>query len=333
MAEGEYSPETQTSFAAQFANVEKHKVAGGTAEVVDIRPEYPKTEIPVVFAPAWGCSTEVYKPALEALSTSQRRVISLDHPRIGGRSEEVVPDEIADQYPTATLRKSLNILGILEKKGIEKTDVIAHSEGAINTVLAATLHPEKFRNIVLVAPAGLIGEDKFTRLLQGFAGQGKRAESLSEMPLTEEERQKGYSAPEIPISETEKHVTSIAATEALKYLLKNPVRGINEARGIATSQIHDMLRYLHERGIGIVVMSGVDDPVFPMERMQEIVKTDMLDGFVSLRGGHGEIGNHPDRYMTAAEKMITSLEEKRGRNTGENPEEHRDHQPRTLPEK
>jgi len=225
--------------------------------------------------------------------------------------KDIVPDEIAKKYPTEVMRKALNILGVLDQKGIEKTDVIAHSEGAINTVIAATLHPEKFRNIVLFAPAGLIGEDKFIRLLQGFAGQAKRAETLSEKPLAQVEGQAGYTYwPEIPVTEIEKQVASKAAREAVKYLVKNPIRGVNEARGIAKIQIHDMLRYLHGKGIGIVVMSGVDDPVFPMNNMQQIAKIDMLNGFVSLRGGHGEIGNHPERYMAAAEEMLTALEKR-----------------------
>ncbi len=299
------------SFEDQFTKVEKFKVAGGIAEVVDIKSENPKIGIPVFFAPAWGCATEVYKPALEVLSKTQRRVISLNHPRIGGSMKDIVPDEIAKKYPTEVMRKALNILGVLDQKGIEKTDVIAHSEGAINTVIAATLHPEKFRNIVLFAPAGLIGEDKFIRLLQGFAGQAKRAETLSEKPLAQVEGQAGYTYwPEIPVTEIEKQVASKAAREAVKYLVKNPIRGVNEARGIAKIQIHDMLRYLHGKGIGIVVMSGVDDPVFPMNNMQQIAKIDMLNGFVSLRGGHGEIGNHPERYMAAAEEMLTALEKR-----------------------
>jgi pimeloyl-ACP methyl ester carboxylesterase len=223
-----------------FARVEKYEVAGGTAEVVDVRPENPKTEIPVFFAPAWGCSTEVYKPALEELSKTHRRVVSSNHPRIGGSLENLVPDEIINQYPTETLRKSLNILGVLEQKGVGKTDIIAHSEGAINTVIAATLHPEKFRNIVLFAPAGLIGKDKFTRLLQGFARQSKRAETLSERLLTEEDKQKGFTGPEIPITETEKHGASIVATEALKYLLKNPgrcLKGVDVLASMRASEV------------------------------------------------------------------------------------------------
>ncbi len=85
------------------------------------------------------------------------------------------PEEAVQKYPKEEVRKALNILGVLEEKDVEKTDVIAHSEGAVNTLIAASLYPEKFRNIVLFGPAGLIGEDTFTRLFQGFLGQNKRA--------------------------------------------------------------------------------------------------------------------------------------------------------------
>lgn len=158
-------------------------------------------------------------------------------------------------------------------------DVIAHSDGAVNTVIAATLYPQKFRNIVLFGPAGLMGQDTFIRLLKGFAQQ--------------------------------KEVTATALKEAVKYFAKNPVRAITEGRDLANSQIHEMLYSLHDKGIGIVVISGVDDPAFPMERMQQIVKTGMLDGFLSVLGAHGEIGNHPKLYMGAAEEMLTKLEAKK----------------------
>lgn len=294
------------SFEEQFSSVENLKVAGGTAEIFDIAPESPKSEVPVFFAPAWSCTAEVYKPALETLSGQERRVVTINHPRFGG-DMSIAPEEAVEKYPYEEVRKAMNILGVLEQKNIEKTDVIAHSEGAVNVAIAAALHPEKFRNIVLFAPAGMIGEDTFTRLLKGFAGQGKRPESLKATPAQGENP--GFE--EIPVTETEKYAAKTAAKEAIKYLAKNPVRGLKEGWDISKSQIHDMLRYLHEQGVGIVVMSGVDDPVFPMEKMQEIAKTDMLDGFLSLRGGHGELGNHPEKYMVAAEQMLTALEEKK----------------------
>lgn len=295
------------SFERQFARKESYKVAGGTAEVVDISPRDAKNEVPVFLAPAWACSTEVYKGAMQTLVDSQRRVVTLNHPRVGGSLDKTTYEEELKRYPKEELRKALNILSVMEQKEIEKTDVIAHSEGAVNVVIAAAMHPEKFRNIVLFAPGGLIGKDTFGRLLKGFAGQSKRAGSLNAIP----EGPSGEPGlPEIPITDAEKQVGKKAAAEALKYFGKNPVRAVKEGLDLSKSQIHEMLRFLHQKGVGIVVMSGVDDPVFPMEKMQEIAKADMLDGYLALRGGHGALGEHPERYIVAADEMLTKLEAK-----------------------
>ena len=281
---------------------EQFEVAGGVADVVDIKPEKIKTDVPVLFAPAWGCTIEVYKPTLKELSEHERRVISLDHPRVGGdfdaAKEAEGIDDYIDKYPQEELRKALNILNVLDQKCIEKVDVITHSEAAINTAIAALLHPEKFRNIVFFAPAGMIGEDKFTRLLQGFAAQSKPAESTKDLPM----------------NEAQKHVASVVTPEVLKYLAKNPIRALNETRDIAKTQIHEIIRYLHDKGIGIVVMAAVDDPVFPMNDMQKIAKMDMLDGFLSVKGGHGGIGERPEMFMNAAEQMLTALEKTQQKN-------------------
>jgi len=296
------SPEAKNgSFEDQFAKKERIKVTGGVAEVIDIKAENPELNMPVFFAPAWGCTTEVYKPALKTLSETNRRTLSLDHPRTGGDMSKT-PEEFVKKYPKEELRKAMNILDIMDEKGIPHADIIAHSEGAINIAIAATLHPEKFKNIVFFAPAGLIGKNTFGRLLKGFAGQGARAPSLKA----------GETTPEIPVTDTEKQVAGKAITEAIKYFAKNPLRGFREGKEIADSDIYEMLKYLHkEKGIGITIMSGVDDPVFPMEKMQKMVKSEIIDGFLSLRGGHGEIGNHPELYMKAAEDMLRKMDQKK----------------------
>lgn len=299
------SPHGENSFENQFAEKERFEVHGGVAEVTEVSPENPKTEVPVFLAPGWGLTASTYKPAMEDLTKRGRTVITINHPRLGGGSAmDFKPEEAVDKYPAEQLRKALNILAVLEKKGIEKTDIIAHSEGAANAVIAAMLRPEKFRNIVLIAPAGIIGEDAFGRLLKGFTGQMKRPSSLS--------AGKGFS--EIPISETERAVSLAALSDVLRYLVKNPIRGMKEAMEVSEIKIHEMLRYLKEKDIGVVVMATADDPVFPMDKMQKIAKADMLDGFLSLRGGHGTAFEHPELYMAAAEQMLTAMEEKQRKN-------------------
>ncbi len=288
------------TFDEQFGKREQIKVAGGMAEVADITPENLKDAVPVFLAPSWACDLEVYEPTLKRISEEGRRAISLNHPRGGGDINEALRElglELPENLPKnpEELRKALNILGVLAEKGIEKTDVISHSEGSLNTVIAAMLCPEKFRNIAMFAPAGLIGEDTLWRLLKGFAAQGQPAESMKGVP--ENEDQKKMAKKVIP--------------SLLKYVGTGPLRSAREANDLSKSQIHEALRYLHEKGIGIVVAAHVDDPVFPMDKIQETVKADMLDGFLSLAGGHGAVGEHPEMFIPAAEKMFEALEKKK----------------------
>lgn len=296
--------EVINSFEQQFATREHYQVAGGQAEVIDIKPTEQKSELPVLFSPSWGLTEKTYEPALKDLSERGRRAVLINHPRWGGKIKQDpnYQENDAEKYPQEQLRRALNILGVLDQKEIEKTDAICHSEGAIYTAIAAVLHPERFRNIVFFNPAGLIGEDTFLRLMKGFAGQNKRVASMNSIPVTE----------------IEKQVVGAAVKDVIAYFIKNPLRAIREAKGISESQIHEILRYLHEKGLGIVVVASVDDPVFPMDKIQNTVKADMLDGFLSVRGGHSPIGEHPELYMAAGEQMLSALEEKEKKSTNSN---------------
>ncbi len=115
-----HSGENETdddSLERQFGEREKLRVAGGIAEVVDIKPEKAKTDVPVLLAPAWGYTIDTYKDVMKTLAQQERRVLSLNHPRHGYDTDEVPKD--AAQYPTEELRKAMNIIGVLEQKGVD----------------------------------------------------------------------------------------------------------------------------------------------------------------------------------------------------------------------
>ena len=303
-----------SSFEEQFARREKIETEGGVVETVDINPDAAGT--PFLWAPAWACTMNVYEPVIKTLSEGggyeegeedvlekkeetkePNRVISLDYARFGGSVDSA--DEAVQKYPDEFIRQSKEILGVLDKKGIEKINAAVHSMSSISVVLAALVNPERFESITLFAPAGLIGEDTFTRLLNGFTGQWKGRAGTPSMST-------------IPVTETEKKVGAVSQAEGAKYLI-NPVRAAMEgiAMSKSNSQIHEALRYLHKKGVSISVVAGVDDPVFPMERIQEIVKGDMLDGFLSVRGGHGAVGEHPELYIEAIKGLVKSMKKKR----------------------
>ena len=144
-----------SSFEKQFENRQKIESLGGMIEIVDVTPEKLAKETPVLFAPGWGETQETFKDSLKEMFELGRRVLSLSHAREGGDKEDIkenvveATEKFAD-YPADELRKAITLLAVLAEKGIEKIDVVAHSEGAINAVIAAALHPEKIRNMVLV---------------------------------------------------------------------------------------------------------------------------------------------------------------------------------------
>ncbi|MFA6552023.1 MAG: alpha/beta fold hydrolase [Candidatus Paceibacterota bacterium] len=295
----EESLEQPKTFDEQFAKKIKIELAGAVAEAIDVSPEKVKTSIPTILAPGWATSLEVYKPAIQEYFNQGRRVVAMDHPRLSGEGGDVeialhrakIDENALLEYPKAELRKALNLLQLMDQIGIEKADFIAHSESTINTMIAATLRPEKFNNIVFFGPAGLIGQDSMPRLVKGFADQTKKQAGMEDEPLTDAQKENS--------KEMAKSLTS--------YFLKNPLRALNEILDISETQTDKMLKNIHDKGIGTVIMSGVDDPVFPASQMQKFVRTDMVDGFLTVKAGHGI----PENYMPVIDQMLSGLEEKK----------------------
>lgn len=284
--------EAVLSFEEQFKNQESFELFGGVVKYVDVKPEKEKTEVPVIFALGWGETPETFKDAIRLMSERGRRVISISHARGGGKVDK---GDVKEEYPEEELRKAFAILKILEEKGIEKADVVAHSEGGINTAIAATIETEKFRNIIFVNVGGLIGPDKFPKLAGRFS-----MNFIQEALLLGKE----------PNPDREVHIGK-TLLETTKYILKNPLRALRESVAISESEINGMLENLHDSGVGVVVVNGVDDPVFPMEKMQEVVKREQVDGFLSVEGGHNEIFANPEKFIPAIDNLLDTVEKKK----------------------
>ena len=314
-------------FESPIAHKESFVINGAKVDTIDVKPEKQKIEVPVLVAPGWGATMKSFEPAIKVLADKERRVISLDHPRKGGTVPDSHNPEIEEWYkdrgqkypnwPGEELRKAHTILGLLEQKKLDKVDVIAHSEAAINVCIAAMLQPEKFagRTIILYSPAGLIGKDSFLRLKKGGDANTSRTETIKDIPVTDIEKK---------YLESTKNITP-------EYIKANPLRAIKEVWAISQTRIEDMLRYLREKGIRIIVVAAVDDTMFPMGKissiekkegggekinyvdnrgMQAHVKTDFVDGFLSVKGGHMQIQVHPEMFMGGIETMLPESEEK-----------------------
>lgn len=265
-------------------DTERHDSHTGYIEVVDKTPKEPKISIPVLLAPGWGETPKVFEDVIDEVVKAGRRAITLKY--ISAQNPLLETNLLGVE-----MDKAEAFLGWLENKEIDKVDAIAHSSGALSIAFAASIQPERFRNIVLVDPAGMIGKDTFPRLLGRFSIKGI------------------VDAYHAATSQSRRKPISRLYIEGAKFVVEHPAQSLKEAVAVSRSDIYETVKELRNSGIRIGVMAGKFDPVFPMKsKIQRRVKAGSVDGFLSLRGGHGEL-HYQRRYAKAAESLLTSLEQ------------------------
>ena len=176
----ESSGQFGSKYQASFKHPETLFTFGGSVDVVVLEPEHAKTEVPLVLVPGWATTAEVHKRNAILFAEAGRRTIVISAPH----GIPAVPGEY-ENIPLAERRKAAAIEYALEAKLINKADVVTHSEAAIFVTIAALKQPERYRSITYVAPAGLIGEDRFWQLARRFnADRDVLVTSIAGHPLT-----------------------------------------------------------------------------------------------------------------------------------------------------
>lgn len=266
---------------------EKIRIEGEDIEVFDVRPAKEKTDVPTVVLSGWITPPQTFDKNIQALAEAGRRVIAADAPH-GVNVKEYRSRGV----PEVEMRKVEALVKTLEAKNILKADLVGHSEGGLVAVLAASLYPDKFRNLVLVDPSGIIGKDNLAhlsvRFTKDFLRQRKRIEKEEELAGA---------------------VKNLLRRSQLP-LLKSPRRALGEVTAISQADIRHLLENLKQKGIGISIIHAVDDQAFPMERVQQMVNTKQVDGFYSVQGTHNEILLHPEKYSKLVDQALDALEHK-----------------------
>jgi pimeloyl-ACP methyl ester carboxylesterase len=279
-------------FEAQFASPERIPFMGGQIEVVDLKPEHLKTEVPVLFVGGFGVTPSAHKEGIAEYYRAGRRVLSLAY---DSNSETIEKEGV----PAILATKAAAILEVLKTKGVPQVDVIAHSEGCMNATMAAAEAGDKFRHFVFVAPPGMTGKESYMEIL-GSALQNMKYNKEQYANATEEERQRWDSG----------------GADIRKWVKgRGVVKGNIEAMAPGRFEIDDMVRALQEAGDGathgVSMVVGVDDKMVHMEKFQKRDAASLgVDGFYSVKGGHSELSMHPDQYAYLAENALEALEQK-----------------------
>lgn len=193
-----------------------------------------------------------------------RRVISVKNLR-----ENIIEKAQREDVIKEHLLKAFSILIALEQKGVEKADIIGHSEGSLAAIVAAKECPEKFRNLILVNPAGILGNDSFGSLAIKFIFK------------------EGWNNIKTAIN----NPTGMAKylKEAASYISSNLDMSLNEINGIAKTNLVEVLGELRGQGIKISIIAGENDTVFPADELESKLADYPIDNYEVINGGHGKL--------------------------------------------
>jgi pimeloyl-ACP methyl ester carboxylesterase len=270
----------------QFNHPEKFELNGMIIKVVDIQPQKLKTNIPTIVVPGFSATPDTLKDLILQTALAGRRVISAYAPH--GISLKTKNKDV--NLPEAEMRKLELLLQLISVKNFSRVNVIANSEGAIAVTTAATLYPDKFANIILIDPAGLIGDDNFFQL-----AKRKMADAEAEELFLPKFKKVRYPASKI---------------DAIESFLINIPASLKEIHAIAHSDITENLKKIHEAGIGLKIIHGIDDKIFPLEKVRAMIDEKTLCCLQEVEGSHNMIYSF-EPYGRQAEQALTDLEQKK----------------------
>lgn len=272
-------------------------LTAGLCNVYDMPPASESQKPPVILTQGFAVTKPRYRYMKTITDDENRRLIAL-HPasRYGGKVEKM------DGIYTEDMRKAMQIIEVLEKKGLKDVDAIGKSGGTAATVIAALLRPDLISTVALFNPSGM-REDSPRGISKRFLKKN------NESAYTPKD-------PEVDLTREE------AKNEVLATLFKNPKRTIQEIAALGGADVNELMRRAKEKGVMISVMASVDDTFFPVEatiqKLRELkgkgIDPSPFVGFYSVRGGHDDpFGDDPARLqlcLNALENMRT-LRDKR----------------------
>lgn len=244
---------------------------GGSVSVIDVTSDS-CDGIPVFLACGWSETLGMLENTIFIISKIiNRRILSLDYSRLDDT-------HVADKrFPANDYLKARALISLIEKKNIDKVDVIAHSEGAIIVTIAAYLKPKKFRKILFIAPAGFLPYDNFYYLVFRFL-----KDTLYELSFSFQQK------------------TFFAYVKYLKhsliYIFRNPIQSAKEAFGISKFKITPLLREIQDKGVDIAVIQHKEDVIFPTKKTQKIIEKTTIKNFYLAEGGHNDIHSNPEKF-------------------------------------
>jgi pimeloyl-ACP methyl ester carboxylesterase len=270
------------------------RTSAGAGIVVEVIPRRRGDPVPLVLLPGWGQTARTYALPLRTFAERGRYVVSLFKP---ARGRSIIGQT---DFPPEEVRKAQGLIGVIARLQQEQVDLVAHSEGALSAVIATALYPQRVRNLILVDPAGLIARDRWYRLA------GRFGQMIVQCAL------------EAATNADERRALVWAMLNPTIFALTHPLRAMAQIVALARWHSLDLLAELRGSEVGVVVITGVDNRVFPIDQAGPLVREGerLVDGFHTVRGGHAKLLGDA-RYADAVLDAIDRLNARRDRRAGD----------------
>lgn len=265
------------TFEEQFNKRIKMETLGGTINIIDIHPSTEKVaNYPVLIASGWASTPELLKPLLKEVYENNNRVITIDFKKLDKANKK------QGKYTTRESFKAKAIIDVLEKLNLTKVDIIGHSEGGVYATLAIEMDMNKFRKSLLIAPAGMIPNESFIKLVYKF---------VSDFFLWPFQKIQGKNRPFYHIIQN------------LKFLLFNPMQSLGEGYGLSKIKIGGVLDQLIKKGVSVNLICFKDDLIFPYKLIEKTAKKNNIP-FHLLEGNHNYIYSEPKIFWSKVNSFL-----------------------------
>ena len=276
---------------------------GNIMKLHDMKPLSEEVLLPVAVFPVCAERVELWKGIVRGLVSRGRRVLITD--ALHGIAYSRNSISLNDRATDVEYRKTAAVFAGMAAAHVEKVRGVGHSEGCIELLIAAASYPERFRDLCLIAPAGLMGKDTVSEFRQRQREDGTITKKLHDDPTYK----------------FEIHPDDPQPTDIKGVALLNPTQTANEIRSIASIQTHDLLRIIKESGIGVVIVHSKDDVVIPFDRLMRTLNrqkrpgeddlSGVVDDVIMYSGAHSLLFDLPATFADLVNGAFNALESKR----------------------
>lgn len=302
------------------ADPQENKIA-----VRRIKPEQLKSETPVFVVPGFGVTAEAFDHVMQHLAKEDgRESLAVEDPH--GLDDRILDDffeklrqnrteaeieQIKQKYPAVELKKIAAMFKAQDQEEISQCDAVGFSQGCLEVIYAAEIDPDRFRNLVLVDPAGIVGKHSRATLYKRTA-ENAIAENVNVLA----KKYEGADEAAKRIKSDGKVMAGVVGSNLTETLLE-------DTQAISEADITEKLENLRKLGIKITIIHGVDDKIFPLDKVFDQKKEDgkihtgpqthlnknTADIFLPVKGTHNQTGLYLHKWMRMVEFGLGKMEE------------------------